>query len=120
MPRRGQVFTAKTVAVIQKLADQGRSASEIALAIGSTPASVRVRCSQLKIKLMRRGRRSRSDLASNGAGDRKMVFYTCNEVYTALHRKAAQMHRSPSELARMLLEAIASSDLYEAVLDDRG
>jgi hypothetical protein len=118
MPRRGQVFTAKAVTVIQKLAEQGRSASEIAAAIGSTPASVRVRCSQLKIKLVRRGRPSRAE--GNGLGDRKMIVYTRQEVYAALHRKAAHMHKSPAELARMLLEAIASSDLYEAVLDDRG
>ena|ERR1700683_173980 len=119
MPRRGQVFTPKTVNIIRGLADQGRSASEIAAAIGSTPASVRVRCCQLKIKLVRRGRSGGQEPQQHGGQERKMVVYTRPEVYAALNRKAAHMHKSPAELAALLLEAIVSSDIYDAVLDDR-
>jgi hypothetical protein len=36
----------------------------------------------------------------------------------ALERKARQMQKSGAELAAMLLEAIVSSNIYEAVLDD--
>jgi hypothetical protein len=71
MPRRGQVFTPKAVKIIRGLADQGRSASEIANVIGSTPASVRVRCCQLKIKLFRRGRPSRSGSESGETRERR-------------------------------------------------
>jgi hypothetical protein len=56
MPRR--VFTPLAIKVIRELASQGKSASEIAATIGSTPGSVRVRCCQLKIQLSRRGRPS--------------------------------------------------------------
>ena len=37
--------------------------------------------------------------------------------WDALNAKAAHMHKSPDELAGMLLEAIAVSDIYDAVLD---
>ena len=36
--------------------------------------------------------------------------------YAALKQKAADMRRSVGDLAKMLLEAIASSNIYEAVL----
>ena len=39
--------------------------------------------------------------------------------YTALKRKAALMNKSPVELAGMLLQAIVSANIFEAVLDDR-
>ena len=47
MPRR--VFTPAVIKAIREMAGQGKSASEIAATIGSTPASVRVKCCQLKI-----------------------------------------------------------------------
>src|SRR5271169_4002084 len=56
MPRQGQVFTPTAIEVIRRLAMQGKNAAEIAGVIGSTPASVRVKCCHLKIKLSRRGR----------------------------------------------------------------
>ena len=119
MPRRGQVFTPKNVNLIRGLADRGRSASEIAEVIGSTPASVRVRCCQLKIKLIRRGRPPRLGRKLDGPRERKMVVYTRPEVYEALNRRASHMRKSPVELAALLLEAIVRSDIYDAVLDDR-
>lgn len=117
MPRRGQVFTPRAVKIIRGLADQGKSASEIAEIIGSTPASVRVRCCQLKIKLPRRGRPSRSGSRPRDMQERKVALYVRSDVYAALNAKAAHMQKSPDELAGMLLEAIAASDIYGAVLD---
>jgi hypothetical protein len=38
-------------------------------------------------------------------------------IYAALAQKAARMQKSTDELARMLLEAVVSGDIYEAVLD---
>ena len=75
MPRRGQVFTPRAVKIIRGLADQGKSASEIADVIGSTPASVRVRCCQLKIKLPRRGRPSRSGSRPRDMQERRVAVY---------------------------------------------
>jgi len=109
MPRHRHVFTPTVVAIIRELARQGKSAPEIADAVGSTAASVRVKCSQLKIKL-RRGRR--------GVLKQRLVVYLRPADYAALDRKARQMQNSAVELAEMLLEAIISSNIYEAVLDD--
>ena len=54
---RPRVFTPSAINTIRGLAGQGKSASEIAEVIGSTTGSVRVKCSQLKIKLRRQGER---------------------------------------------------------------
>jgi hypothetical protein len=51
---RRRVFTQTAINTIRILAARGKSAAEIAMAIGSTPASVRVKCCQLKISLRRR------------------------------------------------------------------
>jgi len=113
MPRR--VFTPAVIKAIREMASQGKSASEIAATIGSTPASVRVKCCQLKIQLSRRGRPS---LVPSFPNEHKLIVYMRPDNYTALKRKAAQMNKSPVELAGMLLEAIVSADIFEAVLDD--
>jgi hypothetical protein len=57
LPRgaRCRVFTPSAINTIRELAGQRKSASEIAEVIGSTTGSVRVKCSQLKIKLRRQG-----------------------------------------------------------------
>jgi hypothetical protein len=117
MPRR--VFTPAVIKGIRELASQGKSASEIAAAIGSTAASVRVKCCLLKIQLSRRGRPSLVPSWPQHPGEHKLVIYLRPEDYTVLKRKAAHMHKSLAVLAGMLLEAIVSADIFEAVLDDR-
>jgi hypothetical protein len=118
MSRNAKIFSSAAVELIRELADQGKSASEIADVIGSTAASVRVKCSHFKIKLSRRGRpgliRTRPDLI----GERKLVVYMRPEDYAALKLKATHMGKSAVELAGLLLQAIVSSDIYEAVLDE--
>jgi len=56
MPGRRRVFTPSAIEIMRELASQGKTAAQIASAIGSTPASVRVKCCHLKIKVARRGR----------------------------------------------------------------
>ena len=51
------------------------------------------------------------------AGQR-LIICLSDPVYAALERKAADMQKSAVELSGELLEAIISSDIYEAVLDD--
>jgi hypothetical protein len=116
MPRR--VFTPAAIKAIREMASQGKSASEIAATIGSTPASVRVKCCQLKIQLSRRGRPSLVPSFPQHPNEHKLVVYMRPDDYAALKRKAVQLHKSPVELAGMLLEAIASANIFEAVLDD--
>ena len=116
MPRR--VFTLAVIKLIREMASQGKSAAEIAATIGSTPASVRVNCCLLKIQLLRRGRPSLvpSFLPRN---EGKLVVYLRANDYAALKERAAQMSKSPVELAGMLLEAVVSANIVDAVIDDR-
>jgi DNA-binding CsgD family transcriptional regulator len=114
MPRHGIVFTPRAVETIRRLADHEKTAAEIADVIGSTAGSVRVKCSQLKIKLTR-GRRRNIILQ---IGRQKLTVYMRPSDCAALKWKAARLQRSSDELAADLLEAIISSDIYEAVLDE--
>jgi hypothetical protein len=106
---RRRLYTPAVVEMMQQLAKENRTAAEIAVIIGSTPGCVRVKCSQFGIKLSQRGRRNSSL--------RKLTVPLGREEYGAIERRAAAMRKSPVELARLLLEAIVSSDLYQAVLD---
>ena len=110
---RRRVFTPSAINTIRGLVSQGKSASEIAGVIGSTAGSVRVKCSQLKIKLGRRGRPGRERQITW-----QIVICLSDADYAALKRKAADMQKSAVELSGELLEAIISSDIYEAVLDN--
>ena len=49
---------------------------------------------------------------------RAIVICLSDADYAALERKAADMQKSAVELSYELLEAIISSGIYEAVLDD--
>jgi len=113
------VFTPAVIKAIREMASQGKSASEIAATIGSTPASVRVKCCQLKIQLSRRGRPSLVP-SSPTHNEHKLVVNLRADDYAALKQKAAQMRKSPIEFAGMLLEAIVSANIFDAVLDDDG
>jgi hypothetical protein len=111
---RRRVFTPTAINAIRVLAAQGKSASEIAAAIGSTPASVRVKCCQLKIPL--RGRWQQERLL----GRHRLFIYLQDADYAALKQKAADMQKSAVELSSELLGAVIRGDIYEAVLDDDG
>jgi len=116
MPRR--VFTPTVIQAVRQLAGQGKTASEIAATIGSTPGSVRVKCCQLSIALSRRGRPS---LVPNRypRDEHRLVVNIRPDDYAALKLKAARMRKSPVEFAGMLLQAIVAANIFDAVLDDR-
>ena len=119
MSNYAQVFTTTAVEIIRGLADQGRSASEIADAVGSTPGSVRVKCSQFKIKL----RRSRISGLATTAHDlpmQRLATHLSPKTYRALRRKAHHKQKTTTEFAEMLLEAVIVSSIYKAVLNDGG
>jgi hypothetical protein len=109
---RQRVFTQTAIDTIRVLAAQGKSAAEIAAAIGSTPGSVRVKCCQLKIPLRRGWGRPRR------IGGHSLVIYLQEADYAALKRKAADMQKSTVELSSELLRAVIRGDIYQAVLDD--
>jgi hypothetical protein len=116
MPRR--VFTPVVIKAIRDWASQGKSASEIAAAIGSTAASVRVKCCQLKIQLSRRGRPSLVPSWPQNSTAHKLIIYMRPQDYAALKLKAVHMRKSPAELAGILLGEIVSADIFQAVLGD--
>ena len=111
---RRRVFTPTAINAMRVLAAQGKSASEIAAAVGSTPASVRVKCCQLKISLRRRWQQERQ------IGRRSLLIHLDEADYIALKRKAGETGKSAVELSSELLRAVIRGDIYEAVLDDDG
>jgi hypothetical protein len=116
-------YTPQKVALMQQMAGAGCSAREIAEAIGSTPSSVRVVCSRQKIRL-KAGRRMASGHVEQLAEhvglvpEQAVIAYMPAPLYAEFNRKAADLNMPVSILACMLLNVIASSDLYKAVLDD--
>ena len=106
------------VEVIRDLANEGKTAPEIAQAIGSTKGSVRFKCFQLKIKLRRQPRRRAVRPQPQPMPRQKLDLYLRPSVYAAFEREAYNMKKSPVELAELLLQAIVSSDIYEAVLNE--
>jgi hypothetical protein len=115
--RRSHIFTPAAIEILRRMANEGKSAPEIADAIGSTAASVRVRCCQLKIKLAQGARTDVPRAQHRNVQEQKLIVGMPPAVYTALAQKAAGMRKSTDELVGMLLEAVVSSDIYEAVLD---
>ena len=124
----GRIFTPHNLAVMRHMAERGSSSEEIARAIGSTAASVRVVCSHHKIKLRRGGRRhsgSVNDRARHGRtepartmAEHTIVAHMPAPLYIEFYRKAEHLRVPVSVLASNLLSAIATSNIYEAVLDD--
>jgi hypothetical protein len=118
-----RVFTPQKVALMQQMAGAGCSAREIAEAIGSTPSSVRVVCSRQKIRLKggRRPATGHVEQLTEYVGlvpEQTVIAYMPAPLYAEFNRKAANLNMPVSILASMLLNVIASSDLYKAVLDD--
>ena len=124
MSRNPYIFTSKNLSLMRRMAEQGLSGFEIASTIGSTPGSVRVVCSHHKIRL-KRGRRS-VDRASQNAvhqpqrgSDHTITAHMPAPLFVEFYRKAENLQISASGLASNLLAAIAMSNIYEAVLDDK-
>jgi hypothetical protein len=121
MDGHGRVFTPENLIVVREMAARGCSARKIAEVIGSTPSSVRVKCSQQKIKLKRGrgpGRPSNGHFGGPEDSRVRVVAYLPEQIYALLVQRALELRKPPSLLASMLLSAIATSELYRAVLDD--
>jgi len=118
MRKQAVIFTADALVLMRQMAEQGRSATEIALAIGSTQGSVRVTCSREKIPL-KRGRRAINLHAAHQDNVECLVTaHLPAPLYAAMRRKAGGFGLSLSALASKLLIAVAESDIYRAVLDE--
>jgi hypothetical protein len=123
MNSQRRVFTSQRLGLMRQMAGQGCSAPQIAKAICSTPASVRVMCSRHQIRL-KRGRGSGLEYIEHVpehvslAPEHLVVAYMPAPLYLEFNRRAADLDKPVSVLASMLLNAIATSDIYKAVLDD--
>jgi hypothetical protein len=109
--RPTKIFTHANVIKIKALAANGLGSVQIAHAIGSTPASVRNRCSKMKIRLG-----SRKSSAHNA--EPCIISNVSEASFIELDRHARQREISVQILAALLLETIAKDDLFDAVLDD--
>jgi hypothetical protein len=124
MRRKYRIFTPKNLAIMCHMAERGLSAIEIAETIGSTPGSVRVVCSHHKIRL-KRGRRPGVQALQNPVhqvhrgSDHTIMAHMPAPLFVEFYRKAENLQISASGLASNLLAAIAASNIYEAVLDDK-
>jgi hypothetical protein len=119
--RPSRIFTRNNLLRIQQMAREGSSSIEIAKSIGSTPASVRVKCCQHKIKIRRGHRFMRNALSKpvHPLSVETIVAHLPASLSTEFHRKAKQLQIPASVLAGRLLAAIVESSIYEAVLDDK-
>jgi hypothetical protein len=117
-----RVFTPQNVVLIKQMVDEGSSAPEIATKLGSTPGSVRVTSSHLGIRLRRRRGCVPRPVPPSGILMRDLevpvVAYLSAEQYAEFTSRAGAQGKPPGTFASMLLSAIATSDLYKAVLDE--
>jgi hypothetical protein len=118
MSRYGRVFTPKTISRMREMAENGRSAFEIAQAVGSTIGSVRVVCSRHKIRLKGLRAHTISLPLVRSPSVHDVVAHMPAPLYAEFYRKAEHLRMSPSVLASNLLAAITISNIFEAVLDD--
>jgi hypothetical protein len=105
--RATKIFTQANIMLVKSMADQGLGAAWIASTIGSTPGSVRVMCSKMKIKLGR----------TRGV----TPWITCKvseASFLELNRYARQRKVRLQTLVARLVETIAKDNLFDAVLDE--
>src|SRR5215471_16458995 len=108
MDRHGRVFTSEILTLMREMAARGCSAPEIAEAIGSTPSSVRVKCSQQKIRLKRGRGPGRSPKGRFGRPEPSphrmpIVAYLPEAIYALLVQRADELQKPLSMVASMLL-----------------
>ena len=142
MPQRKKI-TPIVITKIRSWVDQGVRAEEIALRVGCTVGTLRVRCSQLRISLRSTGgARVATSQAwprvmphSSGLNpesipyrprssderdtfERALIVSISEATILMLRSRAASKGLSETGLAASLLERIAQDDLYDAVLDE--
>jgi hypothetical protein len=142
MPQRKKI-TPIVITKIRSWVNQGVRAEEIALRVGCTVGTLRVRCSQLRISLRSNGGQRvatsqawprvmphSSDLNSESIPyrprssderdtfERALIVSISEATILMLRSRAASKGLSETGLAASLLERIAQDDLYDAVLDE--
>lgn len=103
MAGRPTLFTDNVVKRMKMMTADGENAATIAMAVGSTPKSVRVTCAKLGIRLRTRNRYRLACLVTPEMGE---VF----------HKAARDRGLSVQQLLHLLLKNIAEDDLFNAVI----
>jgi hypothetical protein len=98
--KQRSVFTKDAVRTIQRMHGHGSPNKAIALAIGTTEASLRARSSQLKLPTKRV----------------RMQF--AESIVAACEGAAQRRNITPCELIQIIMERVVQDDLFEAILDD--
>ena len=106
-------FTPQVILRMRAMAGAGDSAAVIAREIGSTAASVRVKCSLLGIKLARGNAIGRRVLE---AGILQIKMSEAD--FEVLQRIATERSTFPAVLVRNILSTVLHDDLVRAVLDE--
>ena len=126
------IFTPTALARIRSLVEQGLSAAAIADEIGCTLGSLRVRCSQLGIRLRPSPYPKRAPApealrmavplpgACRQTSDQveQLNISLPHVIAEQLRDRAARANLSEADLAAELLVTISRDNLYQAVLDD--
>ena len=126
-------FTDEAISQIRGWAKDDVSVDEIVRRIGCTLGTLRVRCSQLGIRLRRRtpanekskvpsrpkGRPAFGHMRRRAAPEYEQITVVLPLVtFEQLRARASLKGTTTAVLAATLLEIIARDDLYEAVLDE--
>jgi hypothetical protein len=108
---RRKIFTEENMIKVKTMAEQGYGAAQIAYEIKSTPGSVRVMCSNMKIKL-------RHTKFSSNSPMRWVTSKVSESTFLELDRYARQREMPVQTLVAQILEIIAKDNLFDAVLDE--
>ena len=112
-----RIFTSEMIALIPSWVQQGKRAEEIAAMIGCSVATLRVRCSQMKISLRSPNWREKRRQTLARPSFSMPVLAQLTRVSTSLLRQRAfELGMSEGQLAAQLLESIVRDDLYNTVL----
>jgi len=108
---RRKIFTKANLIKMRTMAEQGYGAAHIAHEIKSTPGSVRVMCSNMKIKL-------RHTRGSSWIPRRWITFRVSETTFLQLDRYARQREMPVQTLVAQILEIMTKDNLFDAVLDE--
>jgi hypothetical protein len=92
---------------------EGVAPAEIAIKIGCTLGTLRVKCSQSGISLRRRN----PEAPRKESVSKRLSFALSGDVAVRLQKRAGKKGMTTADLAAALLEAIVRDNLYDAVID---
>jgi hypothetical protein len=126
-----KIFTPEVLASIPQMVADGLRAEQIAALIGTTPTSLKVRCSQHKISLGKRGG-PKGPRGPYGLRDKTLKAFATRlaniqlkikvdaKTLSLIAMRAEKKGTTVDAVASRVLEIVARDNLYDAVIDDAG